>query len=273
MPSWRALPPPLIRNCCKVQADNPPTLHGFVAGLLNPAAPVPADIKGRAPRRYAVYRNNVTVGLIRTMEVNFPVVRRLLGEEYFAGLVREYVQKHPPLTPLMFQYGKSFAAFLEAEEDLHNFAYLGDVARLEQQMRQSYHEADVSTLAANDLGTLPEDTFFGCVLTPHPAAALLASPYALHAIYMANLQGGTGYVDDPAQAEAVLVTRPLFDVELQLLDAAQNCFFQQLMAQKSLGVAADNAAAVDDNFDLGQALGVLLASGAFQSIHARKDPS
>lgn len=273
MPFWRALPPPPIRNFCNVQADRPQTLHSFVAGLLNPAAPVPADIEGRAPRRYAVYRNNVTVGLIRAMEANFPVVRRLLGEQYFAGLVREYVQKHPPVTPLMFQYGDGFAAFLEAEEDLHNFAYLGDVARLEQQMRQSHHEADVAPLAANDLATLPEETLFEGVLTPHPAAALLASPYALHAIYMANLQGGTGYVDEPAQAQAVLVTRPLFDVELQLLDAAQYCFFQQLMAQKSLGVAADRAAAVDANFDLGQAFGVLFGSGAFQSIHARKDPS
>jgi hypothetical protein len=80
-------------------------------------------------------------------------------------------------------------------------------------------------------------------------------------------------VDDPARAQAVLVTRTLFDVELQLLDAAQSCFFQQLMAQKSLGVAADSAAAVDDNFDLGQALGVLLSSGAFRSIHAKKEPS
>ncbi len=268
MPSYRALHLLLIRNSGNVQADKPMALQDFAAGLLNPASPVPVHLKGRATRRYAVYRNNVTVGLVRAMEANFPVVRRLLGEEYFAGLAREFVRKHPPVSPLMFEYGDQFAAFVEAEGDLRDFAYLGDVARLEQQVRLSYHEADAPTLTAQDLAALSEEALFNTVLIPHPATALLASPYALHAIYTANLPSGSGHVDDPAQAQAVLVSRPSFDVELQRLGVAQLCFFGQLLDQESLGTAAGSASIVDGDFDLGQALDVLMASGAFQAIHA-----
>jgi hypothetical protein len=64
----------------------------FSAGLLNPSHPVPLLVKGQIARRYAVYRNNVTVGLIRALEANFPVVRKLLGEEYFTGFARDFAQ-------------------------------------------------------------------------------------------------------------------------------------------------------------------------------------
>ncbi len=248
-------------------------MTGFAAGLLNPSAPVPDDIKGRSPRRYSVYRNNVTVGLMRAMEANFPVVRRLLGEQYFSGLAREFVQQHPPASPLMFHYGDRFPAYLEAEEDLRGFAYLGDVARLEQQVRLSYHEADVTPLAAQCLAAMAEEELFDAVLTPHPATAILASRFGIHAIYMANQSGEAGRVNGQLQAQSVLVTRPSFDVELRLLDAAQLCFFRQLTAGESLGEAADSAAEVQADFDLTHSLGLLLVSGAFQSIHSKKEPS
>ena len=103
----------------------------FAAGLLNPAAPVPLHVKGQAVRRFAVYRNNVTVGLVRALEANFPAIRSLLGEMYFAGLAREFVQAHPPRSPLRFHYGEGFAAFMAAQDDLAPYPYLADVARLE----------------------------------------------------------------------------------------------------------------------------------------------
>ena len=109
----------------------------FAAGLLDPQHPVPLLVKGQIARRYAVYRNNVTVGLIRALEANFPVVRRLLGEEYFAGFARDFAQGHPPQSPLMFQYGADFPAVLERAEDLASYPYLADVARLEIIWRDS----------------------------------------------------------------------------------------------------------------------------------------
>ena len=39
-------------------------------------------------QRFAVYRNNVTVSLTEALAQRFPVIKRLVGEEFFAALAR-----------------------------------------------------------------------------------------------------------------------------------------------------------------------------------------
>ena len=52
----------------------------WILGLLNADAAAPGFLTSSSgvndPRRYAVYRNNVTVSLIRALEANFPAIRR-----------------------------------------------------------------------------------------------------------------------------------------------------------------------------------------------------
>jgi hypothetical protein len=254
-----------------VRADPASPSGAFAAGLLNPASPVPKTVTGRTPRRYAVYRNNVTVSLIRAMESNFPVVRRLLGEQYFAGLAREFVQKHPPQSPLMFQYGAAFSEYLKAEEDLADYPYLSDVAKLEQQLRLSYHEADAPSLSPAFLTELSEDALMQSGFTPHPAMAVVESDFAIHAIYLANQANAAEAVEDVSKAEAVMIVRPVHDVALHSLDPAQCIFVKSLAAGQTLGAAADAAFGENENFDLTGAISLLLLPGAFQSIQTKKD--
>ena len=59
------------------------TIRTFAAALDDPSAATPAMTRGRmgAPdgRRFAVYRNNVAVGLIGALEARYPVSRRIVG--------------------------------------------------------------------------------------------------------------------------------------------------------------------------------------------------
>jgi hypothetical protein len=265
-----AMPRPPIQSFTSVQADPASARGQFTKGLLNPAAPVPASVKGGAVRRYGVYRNNVTVGLTRAMEANFPVVRRLLGEEYFEGFAREFVQSHPPRSPLMFEYGAEFGAALEAADDLAQFPYLGDVARLEQHVRISHHEADAPCLAPTFLAQVPEKQLMDTVFAPHPAMAVLESQYAIHSIYRANRGATPATVENVTVPETVLITRPVLDVQLHLLHGVQSVFFELLSDGNPLGASADAAFAVDENFDLTSAISLMLSSGAFQPPSHKK---
>ncbi len=238
----------------------------FAAGLLNPHHPVPSLVKGRIARRYAVYRNNVTVGLIRALEANFPVVRRLLGETYFAGFARDFAQNHPPQSPLMFQYGKDFPLALESDKDLASYPYLGDVARLEILWRESYHAGDAPSLPAEALTSIDPDTLFDGRFEIHPAMRLIQSGFAIHAIFAANRSGVEDHGFDPAEPQCVMLTRPLYDVESHNITPQQFEFFTALRGGASLRDALDRAANLDMNFDLPGTLALLLQSGAFQSI-------
>ncbi len=248
-----------------MRADGATPDGSFSRGLLNPDAPVPSAVKGQTPKRYAVYRNNVTVSLIRAMEANFPAVRRLLGETYFAGLAREFVQAHPPQSPLLYFYGDAFSGYLAAQDDLAEFPYLADVAKLEQQWRVSYHEADESVLATVDLTGLDPDVLMNSILVPHPAMAVLKSQYALCDIFRAN-RGGEPIPFDPAVVQDVIVTRPGMEVLVQLLPPGGAVFFAALARGECLGGAAEEAAIKFPDFDLTLNIALLLQCGAFTKI-------
>ena len=63
----------------------------FAAALLDPQRPVPAGLirpdGTPADRRFAIYRNNVAVGLTEALRAGFPVVEKLVGAAFFAAMV------------------------------------------------------------------------------------------------------------------------------------------------------------------------------------------
>jgi Putative DNA-binding domain len=238
----------------------------FAAGLLDPQHPVPVLVKGRSSRRYGVYRNNVTVGLIRALEANFPVVRKLLGEDYFAGFARDYAQNNPPQSPLMFQYGQTFPHALENAEDLALYPYLGDVARLEILWRESYHAADAKPLPREALAAIEPEILFACRLNAHPATRLLQSHFAIHAIFAANSADTEGQAFDPGQPQSVLITRSQYEVAVHSVTPDQFAFFHALIVGNTMTEALDHAASLNPEFDLANALALLLRSGVFHSI-------
>ena len=90
----------------------------FSSALLRPERETPSLIAGPkgkgAVKRYNVYRNNVTVSLIEALAAIFPAVRRITGEEFFRAMARFHIRETPPNSPLLFEYGRDFPAFIAA---------------------------------------------------------------------------------------------------------------------------------------------------------------
>ncbi len=240
--------------------------ESFATAILSPKSALPPGLKGHVPRRFAVYRNNVTVSLIRAMEANFPALRRLLGETYFAGLAREFVLRHPPQSPLMFAYGAAFPEFLKEQTDLAPYPYLSDVAALECLMRQAYHAADARVLAAEELAAFPPTQLGGLCFKPHPALCLLTSNHTVVSITQSNLLESPTPVSDPGRVERAMVTRPHFDVMLNALSVSQHVFVRCLSSEITLDEAADTAFNCDAAFDLAATLALVLQAGSFMAI-------
>ena len=94
------------------------TVRTFATALGEPSAPPPAMTHGRmgAPdaRRFAVYRNNVAVGLIGALEARYPVSRRIAGDDLFRAMARAFAHRHKPRSPVMIAYGEEFPEFVTA---------------------------------------------------------------------------------------------------------------------------------------------------------------
>src|SRR5437764_9903127 len=107
------------------------TISAFARALGDRAAPPPEALKGSDPRGFAVYRNNVAVGLIKSLEARYPVVRRLVGDDFFRAAARAFISRNKPQNAVLIGYGADFAAFLRSFPPAAELPYLPDVASLE----------------------------------------------------------------------------------------------------------------------------------------------
>lgn len=244
----------------------------FAAALLSPGMPVPAGIV--SPRgepdaaRFAVYRNNVFVGLTRALAQRFPVAERLVGTDFFYGMARTYATGHRPASPLMFQYGNDFPDFIAAFPPAAGVQYLVDVARLEAAWTDAYHAADAPSLDLATLAAVAAERLHGVRLSAHPSARLIRSAFPVGSIWAGHR---TDPVTPPArwQAETVLIARPDADVNVHILPAADAAFTAALLAGATLGEAAAASSSVE--FDFGAALVGLIGLGAFSAIEEDGD--
>ncbi|MGO9422557.1 HvfC/BufC N-terminal domain-containing protein [Roseiarcus sp.] len=241
----------------------------FSEALLTPDRDTPALVCGPAgkavAKRYAVYRNNVTVSLIDALAAVYQAVQRITGVEFFRTMARFHVRVTPPASPLLFEYGRDFPAFIERYAYARGMPWLADVARVERAWLDAYHAADTASLSASDLGSAPSERLADLVFTPHPATRLLRSRYAAVTIFAANRGDGPVEEIDASQAEDALITRPVSEVLVRRLAPGQLEFLSALMAGRPLGTAAAAALETHSDFDIGMGLTTLIESGAFAS--------
>jgi len=230
--------------------------RGLADALLNPDAPLPdglIDPQGRpAHRRFSVYRNNVASSLTRAMEAGFPVVRRLVGDEFFGAMAVIHLRRHPPRSPILTLYGADFPEFLSGFPPVAHLGYLPCVARLELAIRASYHAADATPATLESLGPDP----MSARLRLAPAVRLLDSPWPIWSIWQAQTNGGPSPVMRP---EPVLILRPGFDPKPHLVTAATARFITALMAHQTLAEAVITAG---PELSLGDTLTLLVSNQA-----------
>ncbi len=236
----------------------------FTRAILNAQLPVPdglLDGQSRpAGRRFNVYRNNVAVSLTEALEQGFPIVTRLIGEENMKGLAGLYLRAHPPSSPLMMHYGAEFPAFIEELKQLSHLGYLGDVARLELALRQSYHAADAPALDPLYLGTLIPDALMHTRLALAPSAILLRSHWPIWSIWHYNTTDGA---EKPtAGGQNILICRPDYDPIPLLLPPGAATWLAAISAGETLSSATEAAAAASPDFDLGATLALLIEGQA-----------
>ncbi len=237
----------------------------FAAALRDPALQPPDGVAaptGRgATKRFAVYRNNVMVGLISALEARFPATRRIVGEEFFKASARIFARAQPPRSPRMLTYGDEFPDFLATFQPAAGIAYLADVARLEAARTRAYHAADAQPLQALDFAGVAPDALAALRFELHPSLEIVASSFPVVTIWAINTgEVPFGPIDD-WRGEDALVIRPAFEVEVRRLPAGAATFLKSLEAGATLSEAAETAQDSDAGFDLALNLAALVSGG------------
>ncbi|MGO9697827.1 MAG: putative DNA-binding domain-containing protein [Xanthobacteraceae bacterium] len=244
----------------------------FARALLDPQAPIPFSVaieNGATPvQHFAVHRNNVVAGLIKTLQARFPVVEKIVGQEFFAAMARVFVARAPPRTPILTTYGDEFADFIAAFEPARELAYLADVARLEAARTRAYHAADAVPVDTRRFAALDPDAVSEIRVSLHPSAETVCSPHPIVTIWAMNSGERELAPIEDWHGEDALVVRPRLDVEVRLLPTGGAAFLLALSAGRPVGEAAEAAFADYPQFDLSRSLAELMNSGIVIEIIA-----
>jgi Putative DNA-binding domain len=242
----------------------------FASPLVDPSRPTPAIVSGPegkgAVRRYNVYRNNVTVSLIDALAAVYPAVQRITGVEFFRAMARFHVRAMPPTSPLLFEYGRDFPAFIEGYEHAQSMPWLADTARLERAWLDAYHAEDATPLSAETLGSVPPERLADVVFAAHPATRIVRSPFSVVTIFAANRGNEPVGRIDASVPEDALITRPHLDVVVRHLPPGGAVFLTSLMSGQSLGEAAASALQASPAFDVAANIAGMIEAGAFTAI-------
>ncbi|TJW47360.1 MAG: DUF2063 domain-containing protein [Mesorhizobium sp.] len=252
-------------------------LQGFAAALLDPSLGVPPGLVGPdgepSPKRFAVYRNNVVVGLTEVLKANFPAVCRIVGEEFFDAMARILVASEPPTSPILLEYGAGFADFIAGFEPAASLPYLPDIARIERAWMEAYHARDTPPLEAAALAAIPDRHVLSLKFSVHPSLRLVRSPFPALTIWRMNVGDGVpGPVDLAAGGDDILVVRPAAEVELRAMPPGGYEFVMALEQGQSLTEAMKTALTADPRFDLSGNIRDLVAAGTFVDCHLDQEP-
>ena len=241
--------------------------RGFAAAILDPALPMPDGLVGPegepGPKRFAVYRNNVVVGLTETLKDAFPAVDRIVGADFFRAMARAYVMVEPPRSPIMLDYGAGFPDFILQFEPAAVLPYLADVAGIERAWTEAYHAPEASPIDPGVFTAIAPDQLPAVQLALHPSLCFVRSQFPALTIWRMNIADGIpAPVDLAAGGEDALVVRPSADVEVRSIPDGSLEFLQALADGKPVLAALEAALIANSRFDLSANLSDLLRAGA-----------
>ena len=226
------------------------------------------DKKGAAfSKRFAVYRNNVYHSLSMALADAYPVVMRLVGEEFFLAMARAHLDAGGlPSKASLHDFGGEFAAFIEGFAPANGLPWLGDVARVERAWLRAYHGADMEGSASRDVSALTQanaETIARMRLLFHPSMQLEELEWHALEIWQAHQQEEVGKLQASQHKNILLAVRGLDgDVRMHSFDGNLLSFLQRLHQGESILSAAKDM----QETAIAQVLSELVAIGAVVGV-------
>ena len=215
--------------------------------------------------RFAIYRNNVHRGLGDALMAAYPVVAKLVGEDFFRAMAQGFFRAEKTRTGSLALYGAGFADFVDGFDAAASVPYLSDIARLERARLEVLHEADDAVLDAGALAVFGDD-LAACRFVARSACRLVSSAFPIHAIWGRQQADSTQAAPIVQQAENILITRPGMTVRQIVLDDAGAVFARCLLDGRTVADGYDAAIARDPQFDVTSGFAQLIAAGAFAGL-------
>jgi hypothetical protein len=225
-------------------------------------------------QRIALYRANMGATWDKVLAIAYPVLRTLVGDEFFGGLARAYGAAYPSTAGDLNIFGAHFSAFLRDFPHVADYPYFPDMARLEWALHRAHYADEAQSINPAELMQLAPGELDEARLSLHPACQLIAFDWDVVELWRAHQSSEPPVF--PAQMQRVshgLVFRPHWKVDVLPLTAAEYALLFSLHQGGTFGASIDAALEIDADFDLGSPLQHWLKNAIFSTIHLSEMPS
>jgi hypothetical protein len=241
---------------------------GFMDALLsgNPsrAAALLAERSAAAEGRLRLYRNNVLANFTASLRSSFPAIWRLVGEEYFGQIARDFHRLQPSRSGDLLHVGELFPGYLNGLHAADDYRYLADVARLEWLYQESLLAAEHAPLDLERLRSVDPALYESLRFQLHPTLRLFESPFPALRIWQANVASDAEpeIIDLASGADRLSLMRRRLELDFHHLSRGEFCFLNALREGAPVGEAIARASACDLDFDASATLHRFVAAEA-----------
>lgn len=215
-----------------------------------------------------VYRNNYRGNLHDALAGAYPVIKQLVGDDFFRMLALKFIAQHPSKSANLHHYGTELADFVAHFEAAKELVYLSDIAALEWACHIAYFVKDEAMLDLNRLAQIPPEQHPNLIFLLHPATRIVRSPYPINAIWQAHQSGADSdfHIDLDSGQCIALVSRKADVVQVIELSEAEAEWLQLMQTGNTLGTSTMATLDHYPGFDLQTTLLKLVAQNVLIDI-------
>ncbi|MBT4879975.1 MAG: DUF2063 domain-containing protein [Alphaproteobacteria bacterium] len=214
--------------------------------------------------RLKVYRNNTMVSLSECLKGVFPTIEKLVGEEFFKGTARAYLESGPMVHPTLNKLGNTFPDFLKTFEHTKEITYLSDAAQLDWLFNEVFYAEETPSITAESLTQISPEEYSRLQFEIHPAFRLFESPFPIDRIWKLCREDSDNQLDLSKESGCTLLVsleddKPFFAA----IEPEKYNFLHNLSKGNTLGETCDKVLEIERTFDIQGALVECLKLGTF----------
>jgi hypothetical protein len=210
---------------------------------VNPDEAFDVDSRG-----LAIYQRNLKANAINALQISFPTVNKLIGDELFSYAVQQLLKQDPPYAGDWGLWGEKFPKQLKQLTALKHFSFVADIGELDFLLHLLGREKD-NELNMNTMSLLGSSELDQIRIVLNPAIQLIVSEFPIIDIYNAN-HGLASQVEHylkeakqklvVGEGQTALLYRPEFKPLVRSVDSSEYAWLKLMQQGISIGSALDN---------------------------------
>jgi len=232
-------------------------IHDCLSGPLTPENTLMAnDIDSQfisAQGLMGIYQHSAIANITNALSLSYPVIEKLVGDNFFKAMCREYILQNWPATGNMDDYGECFSQFIAEFKQTKQLTYLEDVARFEWLFHQSSLADDSSNFDWSALASITESDVLKLKFLLSPPVKLINCKVAIDKIWQmnqANAQEDIELCLEENSETFIVLFRQGLKTEMMTIAASEFALLQSFSEGNNFEAVIESARAIDANIPI-----------------------